>query len=104
MEGGTGGAGLSLLLSEAKALLERGAGAGEEAQRPHLFLAHPEAGYERVVPLALDAAKGLQVQQACPDEAAGGGVRWIEWPELKAVAEKRCVRACVRACMCAVDC
>lgn len=70
------------LLGEAQALLE---GKG------HLFLAHPEAGYERVVPVALDPARGLQVQAAGPadDKEEEGETRWVAWTELKALAERR---------------
>jgi hypothetical protein len=88
-EGGSGSGGISLLLSEAKAMLTARDGEGQEGkeEQQHLFLPHPEQGYERVVLLAFDPARGLQVQ------GVGGEARWIAWPELKAVAEKRCVAA-----------
>lgn len=80
------------LLTEAEALLEAG------GAMQHLYLPHSEAGYERVVPLAVDPVKGVQVQGVDAEgavvdagAAGGGGVRWVGWPEFKAVAEKRCV-------------
>lgn len=92
-EGSSNTGAAATLESEARALL---AGMG------HLFLAHPEAGYERVVPLALDSLRGLQVQAYVSEEGGatgdnggggerGGGARWIAWTELKALAERRCV-------------
>lgn len=82
------------LLTEARALLE--GGGGTERQQQHLYLPHAEAGYERVTPLAVDAVKGIQVQGVGmgadgSGDGAAGGVRWVGWPELTAVAEKRCV-------------
>ena len=80
------------LLTEAQALLE---GGGAE-QQLHLYLPHAEAGYERVTPLAVDAVKGIQIQGVGmgvdgSGDGAAGGVRWVGWPELTAVAEKRYV-------------
>lgn len=80
------------LLAEAQALLESRGG----TERQHLYLPHAEVGYKRVTLLAVDAVNGIQVQgvgvDGSGDGAAGGsGVQWVGWPELTAVAEKRCV-------------